>query len=155
MQLALKVVFVVQPPARGHFYEYVAAALRVEAVAGLVNVFVAAREQLQRCVYVAHARYLGQELLGAYRSFREAHALLLKQVVVKEYLRAEACLDILRGAPQCPEIHVEQVGRAVDVECARRYVVFGVVCVFLVAVARASYDKQHLLCAHPALELPY
>ena len=46
------------------------------------------------------------------------------------------------------KIHVEQVGRAVDIESSCRNFIFTIVNRLVGGIARAGYNKQHIAFAH-------
>ena len=70
-----------------------------------------------------------------------------------ENLIAEASLHISALTPDGAKIHVEQVGRAIHIECSRRNPVFLVVGTLFIAIACAGEYKEKMFCTHSRLQV--
>ena len=73
---------------------------------------------------------------------------LLEKFVIQEHLWPEACLYILPLPPDSPEIHVQKIGSAVDVERSGRNVEFCIISVIFVTVSCACYYEKNIVGTH-------
>ena len=65
----------------------------------------------------------------------------------------ETGLDILAWFVESPEIHIEQVGGAVDVEGACGNAIAGVIDNVFISIARACYHEQYIVGTHFSFNL--
>ena len=144
-------VFVEQLPSRGNLDDDVAAQGGAEAVAELQDVVVAV-EQALGGVDIGHSGVLHQELLATGKDFGDARPLLLEELVVEVHLVLVARLHIASLSVDGSQVHVEQVGRAVDVERACGDAVLREVGIALVGISRAGDDEEDVLGAHLLLD---
>ena len=91
---------------------------------------------------MAHARQLHNKLLGAKQNVAHIDILALQQLVVQEELVVVDALYILGSAEGGSQIHIEQIGCALNIELARRNTVFLVV-VLLVLYTGGTCTGQY------------
>ena len=80
---------------------------------------------------------------------------LLYKLAVKINLVVETGFHIFSLSVYSTEVHVKQIGGAVDVECARRYAESLLVNLLFVCIACTCKYKHHLIAAYILLNTLY
>ena len=136
------VVLVDQFPAWCDVYQQVAALLHIETIADALQLIAVAGSQLVGSIDVAHARQLQDELLGTAQQVAHIDIFALQQFMIQEELVAVDALYILGSTEGGSQIHIQQIGCALDIELTRRNTEFLVV-VLLVLYAGGTRTGQH------------
>ena len=123
--MRLVCVLVQECPAGGYFYEYVAGAFRIVSVAEFAySGSPCSQLQARRSVNIFYARNIYQETFAPFQYFGKIQLLVFYKFMVQIHFRTVARFHVLPLAVNGYEIHVQQCGCPVYVECTRRYVVF-------------------------------
>ena len=125
--IMILIVFVVQLPSWRNLYE------QITTDSGVVRTLGG----------IANARNLNEEIFRTRDNVLVREQPVFNELAVQIYLVAVACLHIAGLTVDGPKVHVQQVGRSVDVERSGWDAVFGIVNLWVFGVSRTGEYEEY------------